>query len=324
VIVDEASQVRVAEAAIAISAVADHGRLILAGDDLQLPPIVQGVYPEGDEDALMLHRSIFEAVRSAVPDDPPVVAKLLENRRMNDVLTSCAAGLLYGPDYRCFDDSIAARRLNLSPGASLVGLTEACLAPNYPLTVVVLEGVQATKRSLVEARLVSDLVIALRDHLLADSGTPYGSDQEFFRRGLFMVSPHRAQNRAIQQELRNRRAWQVTPFADTVDKMQGQEAEAVLVSYGVADPEYALLEAEFIYSVNRLNVAITRAKSKCVVFLPRPLLDSLPGVINQPEAERGLAFMRSLVDVTSQYGITSRFDLGDGIRAIVHQMGTVL
>jgi hypothetical protein len=30
----------------------------------------------------------------------------------------------------------------------------------------------------------------------------------------------------------------------------------VLVSYGVADVEFALLEREFIYSRNRLNVAI--------------------------------------------------------------------
>ena len=46
------------------------------------------------------------------------------------------------------------------------------------------------------------------------------------------------------------------PFVDTVDKMQGQEADTVLVSYGVADPEFALREAEFIYGLNRLNVAV--------------------------------------------------------------------
>ena len=43
--------------------------------------------------------------------------------------------------------------------------------------------------------------------------------------------------------------------------MQGQEAEAVVISYGVSDPEYALREAEFIYSLNRLNVSITRART---------------------------------------------------------------
>jgi AAA domain-containing protein len=51
--------------------------------------------------------------------------------------------------------------------------------------------------------------------------------------------------------------------------MQGQECEAVIVSYGVSDVGYAMNEKEFIYSLNRLNVAITRARSKTIVFLPR-------------------------------------------------------
>lgn len=56
--------------------------------------------------------------------------------------------------------------------------------------------------------------------------------------------------------------------------MQGQECEAVIVSYGVSDVECAMNEKEFIYSLNRLNVAITRARSKTIVFLPRPLLEA--------------------------------------------------
>jgi hypothetical protein len=44
VVVDEASQVRVAESAVAVAQVGSEGWL--AGDDLQLPLVVQGVYPE--------------------------------------------------------------------------------------------------------------------------------------------------------------------------------------------------------------------------------------------------------------------------------------
>ena len=46
VVIDEASQVRVPEAAVAASLVGDTGRLVLAGDHLQLPPIIAGTYPE--------------------------------------------------------------------------------------------------------------------------------------------------------------------------------------------------------------------------------------------------------------------------------------
>src|SRR5262249_58406033 len=62
VVVDEASQVRVPEAAIAASLVAPDGRLVLAGDHWQLPPIIAGSYPAPKEGEPPLHRSIFEAV----------------------------------------------------------------------------------------------------------------------------------------------------------------------------------------------------------------------------------------------------------------------
>src|SRR5262249_7354896 len=66
VVGDGASQFRVAEASVPVHLVAPTGRLVLAGDDLQLPPIVQGAYPEVPKGEPLLHRSIFEAVRSRV------------------------------------------------------------------------------------------------------------------------------------------------------------------------------------------------------------------------------------------------------------------
>lgn len=75
----------------------------------------------------------------------------------------------------------------------------------------------------------------------------------------------------------------------------------MIVSYGVSDPETALREGEFIYSLNRLNVAITRARAKCLVFLPRPLLEPSLDVLQNEAAARGLGFMQALVE----YGRTS-------------------
>src|SRR5262249_57009574 len=97
VVVDEASQVRVAEASVPVHLVSPEGRLVLAGDDLRLPPIVRGVYPEAPEGEPVLHRSSFEAVRSGVPPGSPAAPMLAEDHRMNDVLTSFAASLLFRP-----------------------------------------------------------------------------------------------------------------------------------------------------------------------------------------------------------------------------------
>jgi hypothetical protein len=318
VVVDEASQVRVPEASVPVHLVAAAGRLVLAGDDLQLPPIVQGVYPEAPEGEPVLHRSSFEAVRSRARGGSPVVQMLTENHRMNDVLTSFAASLLYGPDYTCYDDHVSRRRLRFEPARPPEDpLLAACLEPQHPLVVVILEGVQAAGTNPVEAALVARLVTALRDGLRDENGRAYADDAAFFKDGLFVVSPHRAQNRAIRRELDRLRAWTSRPFVDTVDKMQGQEADAAVISYGVSDPEYALREAEFIYNVNRLNVAITRARTKSIVCLPAPLLDASPQVLEVPEASRGLSFMRRLVQAVEAQGDARVYEVADGVRARV-------
>lgn len=324
VVVDEASQVRVVEASVPASLVAADGRLVLAGDDLQLPPIVQGVYPEAESGEPLLHRSIFESVRCRVPPGSPVVRMLLENRRMNDVLTSTAASLLYGPDYKCFDATVAARRITFSPPDPVSPFVAACLDPACPLVVVVLDGIQAGASSTVEAGLVADLVVALRDGL-ADAGSkPYATDEAFFSRGLFVVSPHRAQIRAIRQELRARREWSSPPFVDSVDRIQGQEAEAVIISYAVADTEAALREAEFIYGVQRLNVSITRARAKTVLFLPRPLVDGSPQVLDSDQAARGLAMMEGLVREGERQGPPIEFQLSEKIAAYLYRLHRIV
>ncbi len=319
VVVDEASQVRVPESAIAVYLSGDGGRLVLAGDHLQLPPIVAGVYPDAPPGEPLLHRSIFEAVcprQTQQITESRIVRQLLENFRMNDVLTACAAHLLYGPRYKCGSGEVAQRRLAFKPKRELDPLVSSCLDPNYPLVVVVLDGIRASRANPIEADLIAQLTAALRDGLRSASGRPYADDAAFFRRGVFVVSPHHAQIRAIQQELAKQRAWSSLPFVDTVDKMQGQEADAVLVSYGVSDPEFALREAEFIYGLNRLNVALTRARCKTIVCLPRPLLEASPQVLDVEAAAAGLGFMRRLVDWVRQHGEELLFE-GEEVEARV-------
>jgi uncharacterized protein len=52
----------------------------------------------------------------------------------------------------------------------------------------------------------------------------------------------------------------------TVDKFQGQEAEVVLVSMTTSSGDYLPRFMDFLYSKNRINVAISRARSLAIVF----------------------------------------------------------
>ena len=59
----------------------------------------------------------------------------------------------------------------------------------------------------------------------------------------------------------------------TVDKFQGQEAEVVLVSMTTSSGQYLPRDIEFLYSKNRLNVAVSRARCLAVVVASPRLLD---------------------------------------------------
>lgn len=166
----------------------------------------------------------------------------------------------------------------------------------------------------MEAELVAMLSANLRKNLIRPGMKSVfpdneAGDKEFWQKGLFIVSPHRVQIRAIKKALANKRKWHTSPFVDTVDKMQGQQCQNVIVSYGVSDVETALAEAGFIYSLNRLNVSITRARSKCIVFLPRPLLEPSFDLLQNEKAIKGLGHMHSLIDFCQNFGQEKIFDL---------------
>lgn len=64
------------------------------------------------------------------------------------------------------------------------------------------------------------------------------------------------------------------------------------MSYGVDNIERALEEGEFIFSLNRLNVSLTRGKKKTIVFLTKALLEYPIEALglDDKELEDGTAF----------------------------------
>ncbi len=337
-IVDEASQMKPSELALGMSVLDEGKRLILAGDDLQLPPIIAGEYPEPEDGLPGLYDSIFSylRLRDSSPN-PGYTCQLLENWRMNETLSGFPAATLYGKGYKPATEEIAKQKLKLLPpgSAEIVEKPDSefesesefesapepesefinwALDPEYPLSVVILENTRASIENEIEAELVAKLAVSLRQTLSRDEpGIPYPDsgegDSDFWKHGLFIVSPHRAQIRTIRGQLGKLRNWQHRPFVDTVDKTQGQEAEAVIVSYGVSDIDTAMNEAEFIYSLNRLNVSITRAKAKCVVFLPRPLLEPPLDLLKNAGASKGLGHMLELVEFCRERGEVEEFEV---------------
>jgi hypothetical protein len=287
VLVDEASQMRLPDALVAFGASKAHSNIILAGDDQQLPPIIHGSYPEEHEYMLS---SVFAFMRRQIEqasvEDPNIEAQkifqLEENFRMNEPLTAYPRHVLYRGRFKSTRPEI---RIQTAPVIDETSeeILDTILHPERPVVLCWYTSPRSfTARNPIEAELVALLTERLSRTLLQEtkgkSPQPY-SPGDFVRHGLAVLAPHRAQNSAIRQALARcgfDARQRPMPLVDTVEKMQGKEREVILVSYGVADEEYATAEAQFLLSRNRFNVAATRAERKLVVLCSDTVLDAVP------------------------------------------------
>ena len=59
----------------------------------------------------------------------------------------------------------------------------------------------------------------------------------------------------------------------TVDKFQGQEAPVIIFSMATSTPENAPRGMEFLYSLNRINVAVSRARAVFILVASPALFE---------------------------------------------------
>ncbi len=277
VVFDEAAQVPLAFAPCGFAVGA---RFLLVGDHRQLGPIVQG-----EHDDPLASLSVFEYL--AAEHEPSL---LRTTWRMNEGINAFPSRCFYGGQLEPHADA-AARRFPLVPG----GPFDAILDPGLPAVVATVHHEGFRTRCEPEARAVADLVA---DLLIRQRLAPGD---------VAVVSPFRAQIREIRTLLQRalRPAGKELPVVDTVERIQGQEREAVVVSLTASDPEHLAGEqAAFFFSPNRLNVTLTRARTKLVLVASRHLFRALPPAFDDlRNADLFRRLYRELprVDLTSRY-----------------------
>lgn len=276
VCIDEASQMVLGHGLMGCAGLKPGGRLVVAGDDRQLPPIraAREVSLEGRQ----LGGSLYGFLSSAGAPEFP----LDETFRLNAPLAEFPERAFYPGAYR---SAVPTRTLGLQAdwAEGLEDWERVALDPDVPVCVLLHDGPPAASSNPFEAQVAARLAERLSERL--EDATGFWSDR------LAIISPHRAQNAAIRQRLPA--ALRRDAFIETVDRIQGKERDAVVLSYAVADAEFALAEAEFIFASERLNVAITRARSKLIVLISRRLLEATPAdqeVMDRAELLREFVF----------------------------------
>src|SRR5919106_1061828 len=87
-----------------------------------------------------------------------------------------------------------------------------------------------------------------------------GTEKTMTGEDVLVVSPYNAQVSRMAEQLAS-----TGVRVGTVDKFQGQQAPVVIYSMATSRPEDAPRGLEFLYSLNRLNVASSRAQ--CAMIL---------------------------------------------------------
>jgi predicted RecB family nuclease len=235
-LIDEAGQLALADALAASTA--SHN-LILLGDPLQLPQVMQAVHPGGGGRSVLEH-VLGESV--TLPEDRGVF--LTHTRRMH-------------PDVcRFISEEIYEGRLGYHKNCSRQTTNEG----------TGLRWLQARHQgnatsSTEEAEIIAGEVLRL-------VGTPwvnfYGDEKPLTVNDFMVVAPYNDQVRAIRKLLDSDPRTAGVPVG-TVDKFQGGEAAVVFFSMATSSGADMIRGADFLFSRNRLNVAISRAR--CLAYL---------------------------------------------------------
>jgi len=289
--VDEAGQVSLAT----VCSVAGAARsVVLLGDPNQLPQVSQGVHPDGAEASALEH--LVAGARTIAPH----------------------RGLLLGTTYRMhpdvnayISDTFYEGRLDTGPGNELQRVGDGPPVGGTGIRYVPIDHAGASNRSPEEAAWIAAAVAGLSGREWTDAK---GHVRPIVPDDVLIVAPYNAQVAEIGRAVKARLSTDAN--VGTVDRFQGREAPVAVYSMTTSTPDEAPRDLEFLYSGNRLNVAVSRARGLAVVVANPALLRV---ACRTPEQMRLVNALCRLVEVAQmqEARVPSPADSPDGSRVRV-------
>jgi uncharacterized protein len=249
--IDEAGQVSLADA-LAMGTAARN--VILLGDPLQLAQVSQGTHPPGTGVSVLEH---LLGDAATIPPDRGVF--LERTRRMHPDVCRFISEIVY--------DSRLAGLPDLARQATAFGTGLRFMPVDHAGNMSA-----SSEEALAVAAEVGKMVGASWTNRDGDTGSLREAD-------FMVVAPYNAQVRRLRDALRAAGLGAVP--VGTVDKFQGREAPVVFYSMATSSADDIPRSLEFLFSRNRLNVAVSRAMCLAFVVASPRLLESRARTIEQ-------------------------------------------
>jgi predicted RecB family nuclease len=250
-VIDEAGQVSLADAlAMGTSA----RNVILLGDPLQLAQVSQGTHPEGTG------ASVLEHLLGMHPTVPAQMGIFLDRtRRMHPDVGRFISEIVYESRLDGIPE-VARQTTTFGTGLRFLPVEHAGNVASAPEEA---------------ARVAREIRAMLGGAWTDRDGTTAPLRQTDF----MVVAPYNAQVRRLRERL------SAAGLADvpvgTVDKFQGRQAPVVFYSMATSSAEDVPRSLEFLFSRNRLNVAVSRAQCLAFIVASPRLLESRARTIEQ-------------------------------------------
>jgi predicted RecB family nuclease len=269
--IDEAGQVSLANTvAMGVSA----KNVILVGDQMQLSQPLKGSHPGRSGLSALEH--LLDGAATVPPERGIFLSK---TRRMHPDLCRFVSDAFY--DGRLMAEAGNERQcLLLDPSA------DPALAPTG-LRFVSVEHDGCSQKSEAEADRVRQLYQSLLGQRWTDREgqvRPVGVDD------ILVVSPYNMQVNLLRNRLPE------GARVGTVDRFQGQESAVVLISMATSSGDDLSRQIEFLYSHNRLNVAISRARCLAAIVASPRLLETSCSTIEQLRLVNALCWAKNFAD----------------------------
>ncbi|WP_375345368.1 DEAD/DEAH box helicase [Priestia megaterium] len=297
ILIDEASQMDVAHAILPLCSLADKGSVILAGDPKQLAPIHQAEAPVDLEDLvgdIYSYMKNYQGVNEVMLD---------RNYRSSSKIVE----LGYEAGYiRSLTSNSPNLKLSLTNQLPInkpsnwpeslywTNIWTEIMDPEKGVVCFVYPDGKSSQWNDFEVDAVASLIKTIHGQLakqleneLDTEGNqiPLSNirlgDDEFWQRGIGIVTPHRAQQSKLVTRLQGLFGSSVSSLSlirdavDTVERFQGQQRDIIIASYALGDPDLIADEEEFLMSLNRFNVIASRARAKLIVLLSQEIIDHL-------------------------------------------------